>query len=294
MKTQHCSQVSSFKLLFILSLSLLISGCLSNQSINESTAPQPSQIVDGPPDVPFDASKIKPAQPKWEPRSRYGNHSPYTVAGVEYSLRSSRQNYEEVGIASWYGSKFHGRRTSSWEPYDMFQMTAAHKTLPLPSYLEVTNLENGRSTVVRVNDRGPFHPQRIVDLSYAAAHVLGITEKGTAKVKIKTIALTNPQPNGSQLLAKAEQAAPSSANRDLDNGQLYLQLGAFENLDTALALQSQIIQFTQTPVSISRIERQNKTLHRVQIGPFDQWQDLADTSATLKEKQIGNPVVKNW
>ena len=119
-----------------------------------------------------------------EPRSRYGNRSPYTVLGKKYYVRDSADGYRETGIASYYGSKFHGRRTSNLEVYDMYAFTAAHKTLPLPSFARVTNLANGSSVVVRVNDRGPFHEGRIIDLSYAAAVKLGVDRAGTARVEV--------------------------------------------------------------------------------------------------------------
>src|SRR5690606_34290879 len=119
-----------------------------------------------------------------EPHSRYGNRSPYTVLGKKYYVRDSAEGYRETGIASYYGRKFHGRRTSNLEVYDMYAFTAAHKTLPLPSFARVTNLANGSSVVVRVNDRGPFHDGRIIDLSYAAAVKLGVDRAGTARVEV--------------------------------------------------------------------------------------------------------------
>src|SRR5690606_30076904 len=119
-----------------------------------------------------------------EPHSRYGNRSPYTVLGKKYYVRDSAEGYRETGIASYYGNKFHGRRTSNLEVYDMYAFTAAHKTLPLPSFARVTNLANGSSVVVRVNDRGPFHDGRIIDLSYAAAVKLGVDRAGTARVEV--------------------------------------------------------------------------------------------------------------
>ena len=120
-----------------------------------------------------------------EPRARYGNRSPYVVLGKSYAVLPSAEGYDETGIASFYGNKFHGRRTSSLEVYDMYAFSAAHKTLPLPSFARVTNLSNGRSVIVRVNDRGPFHDGRIVDLSYAAAVKLGVDRTGTARVEVR-------------------------------------------------------------------------------------------------------------
>jgi len=127
------------------------------------------------------------AVPVREPLSAYGNPPEYEVDGVTYHVMDSAKGYEAEGTASWYGEEFQGRRTSSGEPYDMYAMTAAHRTLPLPTYVEVTNLENGRVVVVRVNDRGPFHADRIIDLSYAAARKLGIVGPGTARVRVRAL-----------------------------------------------------------------------------------------------------------
>lgn len=130
---------------------------------------------------------IVDATPQPEPKSRYGNHSPYEVFGQRYHVMDSSEGYQEQGLASWYGPKFHGRRTSSWEPYNMFEMTAAHKSLPLPTYVKVRNLDNNREIVVKVNDRGPFKDGRIIDLSYAAAYKLGAVEKGIVPVEVIAI-----------------------------------------------------------------------------------------------------------
>jgi len=130
---------------------------------------------------------IPDARPVQEEKSRYGNRPEYEVFGVTYRVRESSTGYEAEGLASWYGEQFQGRPTSSREPYDMYLMTAAHRTLPLPTYVEVTSLENGRSVVVRVNDRGPFHPDRIIDLSYVAALKLGYVGAGTARVRVRAL-----------------------------------------------------------------------------------------------------------
>ena len=134
------------------------------------------------PEGSFDASTIPDAVPVNELMSLSGNKSPYRVRGEDYEVLPSPKGYQERGGASWYGSKFHGYKTSNGEVYNMYAMTAAHKTLPLPSFVRVENLDNGRSVIVRVNDRGPFHKGRIIDLSYAAAIKLGYANKGTAKV----------------------------------------------------------------------------------------------------------------
>ncbi len=153
-------------------LPLLLGGC--------GGAPKHGETIttsDGPPD----------AVPRVEPKARYGNMKSYVVYGKTYYPKQSSRGHVERGIASWYGPKFHGRKTSSGEPYDMHQMTAAHKTLPLPTYALVKNLENGRSAIVKVNDRGPFVGDRIIDLSYAAAKKLGVDQKGTARVEVVSI-----------------------------------------------------------------------------------------------------------
>ncbi|KGM56410.1 Rare lipoprotein A precursor [Lysobacter arseniciresistens ZS79] len=144
-------------------------------------------IKDSAPGVDIDVSRIPEPAVVAEPRSRYGNRSTYSVLGKSYHVMDDAAGYVEEGLASYYGKKFHGRRTSNMEVYDMYAFTAAHKTLPLPSFARVTNLDNGRSVVVRVNDRGPFHKGRIIDLSYAAAVKLGITRAGTGRVEVRAL-----------------------------------------------------------------------------------------------------------
>ena len=144
---------------------------------------------DRPPTVPrdVDLDTISDAVPRDEPLAAYGNMPEYEVLGAVFRVLETAAGYEEEGTASWYGEEFQGRRTSSGEPYDMYAMTAAHRTLPLPSYVEITNLENGNRVVVRVNDRGPFHGGRLIDVSYAAAHRLGMLTHGTARVRIRAM-----------------------------------------------------------------------------------------------------------
>ena len=139
------------------------------------------------PSKQVDVSKIQNAVPKEEPKSRYGNPKSYVVFDKRYYVMESNKGFVEKGIASWYGTKFHGRRTSSGETYDMYAMTAAHKNLPLPTYVEVTNLKNGKKIIVKVNDRGPFHENRIIDLSYTAATKLDIVKNGTGLVEIRAV-----------------------------------------------------------------------------------------------------------
>jgi len=137
--------------------------------------------------APDDVESIPDAVPRQETKTRSGNPESYSQFGVDYQVMDTSEGYEEVGVASWYGPGFHGRRTSSGETYDQNAMTAAHTVLPLPTYVEVTNLSDGRKVVVRVNDRGPFHGERIIDLSYVAALKLGIVQGGTARVRVKAL-----------------------------------------------------------------------------------------------------------
>ena len=169
-------QISSTKKLYccLLLTACLLSSCFRNR------------IKDGPPLFHVDVSKIHNAIPCPEPLARYGN-KPYHVRGKRYQVLRSSKNYTAVGVASWYGTQFHRQLTSSGEPYNMLAMTAAHKTLPLPTYVEVTNLSNHRRIIVKINDRGPFKPHRIIDLSYVAAKKLGMTQRGTALVRITAI-----------------------------------------------------------------------------------------------------------
>jgi len=164
-------------------------------------------VADSAPEVPEDISALPEPVPKNEPPSHYGNRTPYTVLGETYNVLPTAKGYVERGTASWYGTKFHGRATSNFEAYDMYQFTGAHKTLPLPSYVRVTNLENGRSVIVRINDRGPFHEDRLIDLSYAAAVKLGVNIHGTAPVEVRAI---DPDDMDSDRPATAVASTPSA------------------------------------------------------------------------------------
>jgi len=175
------------------------------------------ELRDSAPDGLPDVDQIPEPEVKAEPRSSYGNRSPYQVLGKSYTVLDDPATYDEVGLASYYGNKFHGRRTSNLEVYDMYAFTAAHKTLPLPSFARVTNLANGRSVVVRVNDRGPFHDGRIIDLSYAAAVKLGVDRMGTARVEVKGLGAGEPrdalatQPVASPLVVPVATASTAVA-----------------------------------------------------------------------------------
>jgi rare lipoprotein A len=272
---------SAWRCGWLILLVLLLAAC--------SSTPQrkrPHNYYDGAPPAPVDLSKIPEAIPKYEPLARYGNHSPYSVLGKNYSLLPSRVGYVERGIASWYGTKFHGRLTSNREPYDMYSFSAAHKTLPLPSYARVTNLENQKSIIVRINDRGPFVGDRIIDLSYVAALKLGFQEKGTAAVEVVTItpgegaptlpAPTAPAPTapvaGASPIGKPEMkplptptsAMPSSAS-PIASGLLLLQCGAFSDFANANALKLALL---DAGFSDARVISGQDQLNRVVIGPL--------------------------
>lgn len=196
------------------------------------------------------------AVPKYEVPCRTGNPSSYTVFGVKYKPLKSADGFKQKGIASWYGQKFHGRKTSCGEPYDMYAMTAAHKTLPLPSYVEVTNLDNNKKVVVRVNDRGPFHEGRIIDLSYVAAIKLGYQGKGVAPVKIRVVQA------GESFSGNNKPEVKKSV------GTIMLQAGAFASEDNARDLQGQLINILSSELDISVSMNTQGTLHLVKIGGF--------------------------
>ncbi|MBV0932435.1 septal ring lytic transglycosylase RlpA family protein [Marinobacterium weihaiense] len=240
------------------SLSVLLAGCASK----EDNAGRYSIKQDRGPDQAVDLSRVPDAVPRIEPQSRWGNKSPYTVLGKRYTVLPSAEGYRQRGTASWYGKKFHGHTTSNGEVYDMYQMSAAHKSLPLPSYVRVTNLDNGRQVVVRVNDRGPFHDQRLIDLSYAAAYRLDMLQKGTARVEIEAItdAAASGQAGGTGLShVPAEQSA--------SNGRI-LQVAALSSIGNAERLAQQLQSRFDEPTQVQNSERDGRTLYRVRLGPL--------------------------
>ena len=190
------------------------------------------------------------------PKSRYGNPRSYVVHGKRYYTLPSARGFVERGVASWYGKKFHGRRTSSGETYDMHGMTAAHKTLPLPTYVSVRNLSTGREIRVCVNDRGPFHQNRIIDLSYAAASKLGVARKGTGFVEVRAIG------PGS---APARAAAGSARAGGAGAAEIFMQAGAFRVAANAERLRANLAAISGTPV---RVLRAGDRLYRVRLGPL--------------------------
>lgn len=233
--------------------SLVVAGCIVLASGCGVTVKR-----DGPGGL-VGAGPAPDATPQVETRSRYGNPDSYEVFGKRYYTLKTSRGFQERGIASWYGKDFHGRRTSSGEVYDMYQMTAAHKHLPLPSYVTVTNLENGRSAVLKVNDRGPFHENRVIDLSYAAALKLGVAKKGTAFVEITAINVDR-----SRLMAGAE---PTSTPQ-FDHAGLYLQIGAFNERLNAQRLSQRVAQIVPKNVRIHEANNGDGAIYRVQVGPI--------------------------
>ena len=214
--------------------------------------------VDSAPKKKIDVETIPNAIPKREPKSRYGNPESYVVFGKRYYVMDSSKGYIEKGIASWYGTKFHGRRTSSGETYDMYAMTAAHKSLPLPTYVKVTNLSNDKFIVVKVNDRGPFHENRIIDLSYTAAIKLDIIQKGTGLVEVKAIDPEEPKEDN---LVKDDKISTQDTS-------FYIQVGTFSKLESAKILKQKLGSFGDNLIKISNVIVSGNTLYRVRIGPF--------------------------
>ena len=230
----------------------LLAGCAAAPKVPPS-GPSP----DGFPDaavVPPNLEQIADATPRPEPRSRYGNPKDYEVMGERYFVLTSAAGYKERGRASWYGTKFNGKRTSSGEPYDMFQMTAAHKTLPLPTYVRVTRVSNGRSVVVKVNDRGPFHQGRIIDLSYAAAAKLDLLKEGSAEVVVEALDPGTPAPQQA-----ASTAPPAPA---------FLEIATTDDPIYAIALREELAGRGIGAVEIRSVEQGSDVLHRIVAGPF--------------------------
>ncbi|MFF7706207.1 septal ring lytic transglycosylase RlpA family protein [Pseudomonas sp. NPDC007930] len=278
---------------------------------------------DGAPWWDVDVSKIPDATPTLHTGAYKAN--PYTVLGKNYFPLSSSANYVATGTASWYGTKFHGQNTANGEVYDLYGMSAAHKTLPLPSYVKVTNLDNNRSVILRVNDRGPFYSDRIIDLSYAAAKKLGYAEIGTARVRVEGIdpvqwwaargrpaplmlkepaVSTPPQPaltasagTIEQYTPPPEQHAPAvqpvaidpKKNASAQATGLYLQVGAFANPDAAELLRSKLGSMVTAPAFTSPVVRNQQTLYRVRLGPIASQNEAQQVQNTIRLANLGTP-----
>lgn len=278
---------------------------------------------DGAPWWDVDVSQIPDAVPT--PHFGPVKASPYTVLGKTYYPIGDGRSYQATGTASWYGTKFHGQPTANGEKYDLYGMSAAHKTLPLPSYVKVTNLDNGKAVVLRVNDRGPFYSDRIIDLSFAAAKKLGYAESGTARVKVEGIdpqqwwaqqgraapmVLAQPKPAQTSkaltesLAQPVEQYTPPPLQhagatlplevRDSDRALnttsgVFLQVGAFANPDAAQLLKDKLAGMTAAPVFISSVVHQQQVLHRVRLGPIDSLDEAAQLEQNVRLANLGQP-----
>lgn len=222
-------------------------------------------VRDSAPQHALDISGIPEPVPRAEPTSTYGNRSPYTVLGKRYSVLERADGYVERGLASWYGQKFHGRQTSSREVYDMCSFSAAHKTLPLPSYVRVTNLDNGRSAIVRVNDRGPFHPGRIIDLSYAAAVKLGVDRTGTARVEVQ--AITGAGAPGPAVAPAVASRAPTPTHPEAVGRQI-VQVGAYRDEANARRIAGQLLASGVDEIQVEDVRLHDGRVWRVRVGPL--------------------------
>jgi rare lipoprotein A len=229
----------------------------------------------------FDIDSIEQWDIQVETKSRYGNHSPYVVFGKTYYVADTQKDFEQTGTASWYGKKFHGHTTSNMEIFDMYKFTAAHRTLPLPCYVEVTNLDNNKKIVVRVNDRGPFKSKRIIDLSWAAAKALDYDTKGLANVHIKLI---HPSVKTEPKLHTVK--APEPTNLE---SLKFLQIGAFSEKKRAMEVANQLSKIIFLPVHVTDTIA-SIPLYRVRIGPLLETENIIDI--IQKVNNMGYPHAK--
>ncbi len=249
-------------LLMCLATWLCLAGCQSGKS-RPGSGPAPRAEQDGPPHViPGGLAELPDPEVRHERPTQRGNPTSYTVLGKTYHVMNSALGYDATGNASWYGRKFHGRLTSSGEPFDMYQLTAAHRTLPIPTYARITNLDNGRTTVVRINDRGPFHDDRIIDLSYAAAVKLGFAAVGTARVRVQV----------------------------LEPGQDFvLQAGAFSDLERADRLKAALNSLTGAPAYVVKVS--GESLYRVRLGPVRGRPEAERLKELIRAANFGVPLI---
>ena len=208
------------------------------------------------------------AVPHDEPYHRHANPESYVILGKRYFVMQGNNGYAERGIASWYGKKFHGKRTSMGERYDMYEMTAAHKTLRIPAYVRVTNLSNGKSVVVRVNDRGPFHQNRIIDLSYAAAQKLDMINTGTALVEVRIVNTGRPNESAPRVAGNVPAVNKDWRDQSHLRNRIFVQVGAFALRQNAEQLFNRLLQARFRDVQIVNTQDKNRLLHRVRIGPL--------------------------
>jgi rare lipoprotein A len=257
----------------------------------------PSEPGDGGPAAPPDGlANIPDPVPHIEPRSPYGNKTPYSVLGKTYYVLPDAASYKEYGKASWYGTKFQGRPTSSGERYDMYKLTAAHRSLPIPSYVRVTNLDNHKSAIVRVNDRGPFHSERLIDLSYAGAVKLGFADEGTARVMVEVVDGTDQLPEAQPVPPNVAVAAPQAAapqgmpeEPPPEAPQIFLQAGAFSNPAGAEKLRRELAAIVGDGVYVHRNE--NDRWYRVRIGPLPALSEATRLQGLIVTASYAKPLI---
>jgi rare lipoprotein A len=248
--------------LVVLLFATALAGCGSNEV--RDSAPRSGSISI--PDLPDDPV------PRPLPRSKYGNGPKYEVFGKSYTVMPTSSGYKERGVASWYGTKFHGNLTSSREPYDMYEMTAAHKSLPLPTFVRVRNLSNGRSVIVKVNDRGPFVHNRIIDLSYAAAMKLDMVTSGTGLVEVEAISFEDPPGDRPVRKTTTPQPAPvapaAPSPQRIAEDRIFVQVGAFGSRENAERRLSALRDASILAAFIVEDTSVSPSLYRVRIGPI--------------------------
>lgn len=314
-----------YRNIFLLSVMLSLAACGGNQVLQpdkktseksdtekgtaptaetkESTGKGGYYLDDGPgEDSAINLDSVPDAQPKPEELSTRANR-PYIALEQQYTPMTAYTPYKEQGKASWYGKRYHGKRTSTGEIYDMYGMTAAHTTLPIPSYAKVTNPANGRSVIVRINDRGPFKNGRLIDLSYAAAYKLRIVDQGSAAVEVEAIdnsfeALQKnavvTDPDAIKEFEPREPKVTSTKTAQTKNGKAvkksagtgyFVQLGAFKSEENSLVLMKKV-ESLQRPESVEVSKAYNDGLHRVKVGPYASKAE-AETAAKQIRKQFG-------
>jgi rare lipoprotein A len=283
--------VRNWSYLCLIASVFLFIGCAGTKpivTINKSTSKPDSRyslVNDSGALEPIDLMKVKPVIPKVEKRTAAGNKNPYVINGVTYNILPTEAGYEEIGIASWYGRKFHGHLTSNGEIYDMFQVSAAHTRLPIPSYARVTNLDNDRSIIVRINDRGPFHPGRIIDLSYAAAVILDYAREGTARVRVEGLVpdVGNSRPSLSSVVRQVEKMPESGE---------YLQVGAFADEEAAKVLSARVDVLIDSLKDVGKVVIHSETgsgLHKVRIGPLRGVDTINNLIQSINKAGLGTP-----
>jgi rare lipoprotein A len=264
-------------------LCITLAGCSLARSTSRSSPERPTTSIpsgSAVPQPPPDVLSIPDAVPRAEPRGTRGNPPFYEVFGKRYYVLASSEGFVQRGTASWYGPGFHAASTSLGEPYDMYAMTAAHKTLPIPAYAEVTNLRNGRKVVVRINDRGPFVGDRIIDLSYTAAAKLDMLMQGTAPVEVRVITARGgagsaaPPPSVPTPVASAAKPAPpvtvvnAPAAKSPGTPAMFIQAGVFSDHENARRRVEALLAAGVELASLDELPRNDRALHRVRVGPF--------------------------